>query len=53
MQKAVQGKGCDRHFLGLKKMILPEEPIPALFTDPLFAKSCRWVLSTSQITCER
>jgi carnitine O-acetyltransferase len=52
MANAVNGKGVDRHFLGLKKCLAQNEPMPAIFTDPLFARSCHWNLSTSQISSE-
>lgn len=29
-----------------------EEGVPAIFTDPIFAKSSHWSLSTSQLTSE-
>lgn len=52
MAKAVEGKGVDRHFLGLKKCLKENEPLPPLYSDPLFVKSSYWKLSTSQITSE-
>ena len=30
----------------------PDESKPAIFTDPVFARSCHWNLSTSQISSE-
>ncbi|KAF9071585.1 acyltransferase ChoActase/COT/CPT [Rhodocollybia butyracea] len=42
-------QGIDRHLLGLKKSLLESEPLPALFTDPVFVRSSYWVLSTSAI----
>ena len=35
--------------VGLKKCLHPDEPVPALFSDPLYIKSSNWVLSTSAI----
>ncbi|KAF9115552.1 Carnitine O-acetyltransferase mitochondrial [Mortierella sp. AM989] len=47
---AVDGQAVDRHLLGLRLIRKPEEPVPAIFADPVFARSCRWRLSTSQIS---
>lgn len=52
MAKAVEGKGVDRHLLGLRLLLKPDEPKPAIFTDPAYAYSSHWNLSTSQITSE-
>ncbi|KAJ3323237.1 Carnitine O-acetyltransferase mitochondrial [Boothiomyces sp. JEL0866] len=52
MQKAGDGHGVDRHFLGLRLLLKPNEEKPAIFTDPVFARSCHWNLSTSQVTSE-
>ncbi|KAK5664662.1 Carnitine O-acetyltransferase mitochondrial [Batrachochytrium dendrobatidis] len=52
MAAAVEGRGVDRHLLGLRFLIKADEPKPALFTDPAYAMSCHWNLSTSQITSE-
>nr|ODN85714.1 carnitine O-acetyltransferase [Cryptococcus depauperatus CBS 7841] len=46
---AADGQGVDRHLFGLKKLIEPSEPIPEIFTDPAFAKSSHWELSTSNL----
>jgi carnitine O-acetyltransferase len=54
MADAVEGKGVDRHLLGLR-LIANEinlNPKPAMFTDPAFSYSATWYLSTSQITSE-
>ncbi|GBB93575.1 hypothetical protein RclHR1_00220009 [Rhizophagus clarus] len=40
------GKGCDRHLLGLRLLLREGESHP-LFTEPIFAKSQEWLLSTS------
>lgn len=37
---------------GLKKLLKEGEQVPAIYTDPTFAKSSNWVLSTSQLTSE-
>ncbi len=52
MAKAVEGKGCDRHLLGLKMLIKPEEPIPSIYADPAYNLTKHWNLSTSQISSE-
>ncbi|KAI9206579.1 acyltransferase ChoActase/COT/CPT [Polychytrium aggregatum] len=52
MAKCIDGRGVDRHLLGLKLSVLPGEPVPSLFADPAYAYSTHWYLSTSQITSE-
>ncbi|KAG0026606.1 Carnitine O-acetyltransferase mitochondrial [Podila clonocystis] len=47
---AVDGQAVDRHLLGLRLIRKPEEEVPALFSDPVFTRTCRWRLSTSQIS---
>ncbi|KAK5828290.1 Choline/Carnitine o-acyltransferase-domain-containing protein [Linnemannia elongata] len=47
---AVDGQAIDRHLLGLRLIRRPEEEVPAMFQDPVFARTCRWRLSTSQIS---
>lgn len=47
---AANAQGVDRHLYGLKKLIKEGEETPAIFTDPIFAKSSHWELSTSQLT---
>ena len=37
------------HLLGLQQLILPTEQTPSLFTDPLYLRAKRWVLSTSAV----
>ncbi|KAL7750955.1 Carnitine O-acetyltransferase mitochondrial [Sorochytrium milnesiophthora] len=51
MRAASMGKGCDRHFLGLRAMMQQngEEPHP-FFSDPAFALSSRFALSTSNMS---
>ncbi|KAJ4473588.1 carnitine acetyl transferase [Lentinula aciculospora] len=43
------GQGIDRHLLGLKKLLAGLEAAPTLFSDPVYARSSCWVLSTSAI----
>ncbi|PPQ86322.1 hypothetical protein CVT25_005622 [Psilocybe cyanescens] len=47
---AADGQGVDRHLFGLKKLLQPSEPLPAIYTDPTFSKSSHWELSTSQLS---
>ena len=49
---ASDGKGVDRHLFGLKKLLAPGEDVPALYTDPAYAYSSSWHLSTSQLSSE-
>ena len=49
MKRAVDGKGIDRVFLGLRSMRKPDEPMPAMFTDPLWRESTRFRISTSNV----
>ncbi|KAH6916065.1 carnitine acetyl transferase [Coprinopsis sp. MPI-PUGE-AT-0042] len=46
---AGQGQGVDRHMFGLRRLLQPGEEAPALFNDPVLARSSNWVLSTSAI----
>ncbi|XP_016938097.4 carnitine O-acetyltransferase isoform X1 [Drosophila suzukii] len=47
---ALQGKGVDRHLLGLKLMALENsKPIPEFFKSPGFVKSSHFRMSTSQV----
>lgn len=50
MGKAGQGKGVDRHFLGLSLCAKEGEDLPALYSDPTFIRSKRWRVSTSNLT---
>ncbi|RCI06783.1 Carnitine O-acetyltransferase mitochondrial [Rhizopus stolonifer] len=52
MSMAVNGHGVDRHLFGLKNSLKSGEEKPALFTDPAFAYSSHWYLSTSQLSSE-
>eukprot|EP00239_Pterosperma_sp_CCMP1384_P010159 CAMPEP_0197863696 /NCGR_PEP_ID=MMETSP1438-20131217/41359_1 /TAXON_ID=1461541 /ORGANISM="Pterosperma sp., Strain CCMP1384" /LENGTH=655 /DNA_ID=CAMNT_0043481695 /DNA_START=110 /DNA_END=2077 /DNA_ORIENTATION=- len=49
---ASNGLGCDRHLLSLKKLAEKNDPdnVPALFTNPLYAKSGTFLVSTSNAT---
>lgn len=51
MRDAVMGKGIDRHMLGLRYMIKPEESEKAtMFTDPSYTNSMWFRLSTSNMS---
>ncbi|TPX73234.1 hypothetical protein CcCBS67573_g05486 [Chytriomyces confervae] len=52
MAMACEGKGVDRHFLGLRQLLAPGEDVPSIFRDAAFSKSSHWALSTSQISSE-
>lgn len=49
---ASDGKGVDRHLFGLKKLLGPNEELPAIYKDPAFGYSSSWFLSTSQLSSE-
>ncbi|KAI8804554.1 Choline/Carnitine o-acyltransferase-domain-containing protein [Cladochytrium replicatum] len=49
MSTCLQGKGIDRHLLGLRLLLYPWESTPALFLDPAYSLSSHWTLSTSQV----
>lgn len=46
------GQGVDRHLFGLRKCLQDGEELPELYTDPAYAYSSRWFLSTSQLSSE-
>ncbi|KAF8985880.1 Carnitine O-acetyltransferase mitochondrial [Entomortierella lignicola] len=52
MANAVEGKGVDRHLLGLRLSLKSDEPKPSMFTQDIFSRSCHWNLSTSQLSGE-
>jgi len=47
---AAKGLGVDRHFLGLSLLAADGEALPDLYADPVFARSKRWRVSTSNLT---
>jgi len=49
---ATDGKGVDRHLFGLKKLLGPNDEMPAIYKDPAYAYSSHWFLSTSQLSSE-
>ena len=51
MKDAAFGKGIDRHMLGMRCMIRPDELAKAtMFTDPAYLKSMYFKLSTSNMS---
>ncbi|KAF9149056.1 Carnitine O-acetyltransferase mitochondrial, partial [Mortierella sp. AD010] len=52
MANAVEGKGVDRHLLGLRLSLKSNEPKPSMFAQDIFSRSCHWNLSTSQLSGE-
>lgn len=49
---ALDGKGVDRHLFGLKKLLGPNDEVPAIYKDPTYAYSSTWRISTSQLSSE-
>jgi carnitine O-acetyltransferase len=49
---ASAGKGVDRHLFGLKKLLGPDDEIPAIYKDPTYAYSTTWYVSSSQLSSE-
>lgn len=49
---ASDGKGVDRHLFGLKKLLGPNDEVPAIYTDPAYAFSSHWNISSSQLSSE-
>lgn len=49
---ASNGYGVDRHLFGLKKLLKAGEPTPEIFTDPAYAYSQTWYVSSSQLSSE-
>ncbi|KAL4989982.1 acyltransferase ChoActase/COT/CPT [Aspergillus falconensis] len=49
---AAEGKGVDRHLLGLRKLLGSRDAVPAIFTDPAYSYSSSWYISTSQVSSE-
>ncbi|KAI9824400.1 MAG: Carnitine O-acetyltransferase mitochondrial [Thelocarpon impressellum] len=49
---ASDGKGVDRHLYGLRRLLAPGEALPAIYTDPAFAYSSKWYISSSQLSSE-
>jgi carnitine O-acetyltransferase len=49
LARCKQGRGVDRHLLGLRRMVGADEEVPAVFTDAGYSKLTRSVLSTSAL----
>lgn len=49
---ASDGKGVDRHLFGLKKLLGPNDELPAIYKDPTYSYSSKWFISTSQLSSE-
>ena len=49
---ANDGRGCDRHLFGLKKLLQEGEEVPAIFQDPAYTYSSSWYISSSQLSSE-
>jgi carnitine O-acetyltransferase len=47
---AAKAQGVDRHFMGLSMLVQDGESAPDLYSDPVFARSKRWRVSTSHLT---
>jgi carnitine O-acetyltransferase len=43
----------ERRHIGLKRVMEAGEPVPELFSDPLFNRSATWTMSTSQVYIEK
>jgi len=52
IMEASDGKGCDRHLFGLKKLLGPNDEVPEIYKDPAYSYSSHWFLSTSQLSSE-
>ena len=49
LARCKDGRGVDRHLLGLRRMVEPDEDLPRLFTDAGYTTLTRSVLSTSAL----
>ena len=49
LARCKEGRGVDRHLLGLHRMVGPDEEVPAIFTDPGYRTLTRSVISTSAL----
>jgi len=50
LRQAGKGFGVDRHLTGLSLCVKDGEPMPDLFTHPLYQRSKHWRVSTSHLT---
>ncbi|KAG7088269.1 hypothetical protein E1B28_012283 [Marasmius oreades] len=49
---AADGRGVDRHLLGLQKVLREGERLPEIYKDVSFSRTSHWELSTSQLSSE-
>ena len=50
LKKAIDGKGIDRHLMGLKLIAIENGiDIPNFYRDPAYSTSNNWRCSTSQV----
>ncbi|BFZ57216.1 Carnitine O-acetyltransferase mitochondrial [Savitreella phatthalungensis] len=49
---ASAGMGVDRHLFGLKQLLPKGAPVPEIYKDPAYAYSCKWFISSSQLSSE-
>jgi carnitine O-acetyltransferase len=49
ISKAAKGEAVDRHLFGISMLANNEDNIPSLYMDPLFVRSKRWRLGTSNL----
>lgn len=55
VKDAVTAVGCDRHLFGLRQLMQAgeaESGSAAIFTDPVFAESGTWKMSTSHLVSD-
>lgn len=50
---SAKANGVDRHLFGLSQMVDDTEEAPALYSDPVFNRSKRWRVSTSNLSHPR
>ncbi|TFL05165.1 carnitine acetyl transferase [Pterulicium gracile] len=49
---AGNGQGCDRVMFGMKKLLKDGETMPDIYSDAVYQRSSKWILSTSSIYCK-
>ena len=50
MKLATDGRGVDRHMLGLSNMLQAGEKMPAFLEDVVYKRGSKWLLSTSNLS---
>eukprot|EP01104_Vermistella_antarctica_P016523 TRINITY_DN5637_c0_g1_i1.p1 TRINITY_DN5637_c0_g1~~TRINITY_DN5637_c0_g1_i1.p1 ORF type:complete len:698 (-),score=117.57 TRINITY_DN5637_c0_g1_i1:180-2183(-) len=54
IKECMAGNGIDRHMFGLKRIAVENKIVPhSVFSDPAFARSSHWNISTSQMSSTR